>query len=158
MITDNQKLSPAVLRRRRGVLIGITASVLLLTVIAVALATLPRLPALLLGAGAAVAAGWGLSESHQRSGFFAPARETIAFVSSHHRPGEVVMVVGRPGDQYGYDYYAVRKLHPTPALIDPGAAPKFALAVRSGVKIVFDRAFWKRGAKRDVAVFVHRAA
>src|SRR5258708_1145418 len=32
------------------------------------------------------------------------------------------------------------------------------LAVRGGMKVVFYRAFGKRGAKRDVAVFVHRAA
>jgi 4-amino-4-deoxy-L-arabinose transferase-like glycosyltransferase len=94
------------------------AAPLLLTGLAAAVSSLPRLPGALLAGLAASAAIWGVVSLHERTGFDAPARETIAFINAHARPGAVLALPGHPGADIPLGYYIHRDLHPVPAVIE----------------------------------------
>ena len=111
------------------------AAPLLVTALAAAATGLRPSVAATVAAGAAATAVWGVVETHQRSGFFAPARETIAFIRAHQRPRDVVAVVGRAGDQYSYDYYGRRQLQPSVQYIVPDQTEQVLAAIRSHRRI-----------------------
>lgn len=94
------------------------AAPFMITLVAAAVVALPRPAALLLAGLTACASAWGLVETHQRSGFYAPARETLAFIQSHRVPGQVVVVPGHPGADVPLAYYAPGILRPLAPFIE----------------------------------------
>jgi hypothetical protein len=94
------------------------AAPMLLTAIAAAVLSLPRRAGLALAALAAAAAIWGVIAIHQRGGFDAPARETVAFIQSRPEQAAVVALPGHPGADIPLGFYLERDVHPAPALIE----------------------------------------
>ena len=95
----------------------VVAAPVLLTGIAAAIAALPRPPAVLLGALAATVTGWGLSQVHDATNFYPPARESLAYIQAHRRPGTPIIIPVAPGAAIPLGYYAQRVLHPVDGFI-----------------------------------------
>ena len=89
----------------------VVAAPLLLTGIAGAIVTLPRRPALLLAVLAATVIGWGLSQVHDQTNFYPPARESLAYIQAHRRPDARIIIPANAGAEIPLRYYAQRVLH-----------------------------------------------
>jgi hypothetical protein len=111
------------------------AAPLVFVVIAAAITSLDRIPAAVLGGAAIFAAAWGLVVSHSRAGFYTPAKQTMAFIATHRRPGDVVAFAARGGVQWPYELYGRQVLHPQPQYIEPGSQELFLQALRRRQRI-----------------------
>ena len=93
------------------------AAPFMLTAIAAAVTLLPRPPAATLLIATLVVSAVGLAASHQRTGYYAPAREAIAYIRTRLAPADVILTPGPPGDDVPLDYYGQRLLDPLPEFI-----------------------------------------
>lgn len=96
----------------------VVAAPMLLTMVAVGITSLPRIPATVVAGLAAVAAIWGLVRVHERSGFYPPAREALEFIQRHRSPGDVVAVPGHSGADVPLAFYAPSILHPLAPFVE----------------------------------------
>jgi hypothetical protein len=96
----------------------VVAAPMLVTTVAAGITSLPRIPATVLAALAAIAALWGLARVHERSGFYPPAREALEFIQAHRVPGDVIAVPGHPGADVPMAFYAPRVLHPLAPFVE----------------------------------------
>lgn len=108
----------------------VVATPLLLTGIAGAIVTLPRPPGVLLAVLAATVIGWGLSQVHDPANFYPPARESLAYIQAHRRPGTRIIIPVNPGAAIPLGYYAQRVLHPNVGFILGTDRSAIALAIQ----------------------------
>lgn len=95
---------------------AIGAPMLVIAIAAAAASAGPSWRAIL-AAGAGVAAVVGLVRSHQTTGFYAPAKATIAYIHRHASPQTPIITPGHPGADIPLGYYSQRVLNPQPPLV-----------------------------------------
>jgi hypothetical protein len=115
------------------------AAPFLLTTMAAAVSSVRRPAAAILGAALLGVSVWGLVNSHRVSGFYAPARQTMALIAHHERPGDIVEVPGDAGDDIPLAYYGQRLLHPALPYVPEGQHATILAAVHQ------HRRFWLIG-------------
>jgi hypothetical protein len=102
----------------------------LVTVIAGAVAALPRSAAAALAAAAVAVSVAGLVDNHSRSGFYPPARQAIAYIAPREQPGEFMLSPGPPLTDIPILYYDIHLLRPKLhffGLTDPRVPAAFGL-------------------------------